>query len=365
MRHIVLVGAGHTHIGVLRAFAASDAPDAHITLVSPAPTLYYSGMLPAHVAGHYAESELKIDARGCLAHLGADFVAGEVTGLVDHTVTLADGRTITGDFLSLDIGTAPAALAEDHPAVIPVKPVTSLLDGLARFEQQLERDDARRRLAIIGGGAGGVELSLSLAYRYRRRHRCPGLDLIARSGVMAGASGLVRRDLNAELARAGVNVLTGRGVADVDNGVLVFDDGTRHAADAVIAATGARAPAWLAETRLALDDAGFIACDWTLASRSHAHVFAAGDVVALPEPRPKSGVYAVRQVPVLADNLRRAVRGDALVNFNAPKHALSLISTGDRRALAVRGGLSIPPSRLLWQLKDRIDRRFVERHDAQ
>ncbi len=364
MTHIVLIGAGHTHIGVLRAYAVNGAPDARITLVAPHPRLYYSGMLPAHVAGHYSWAELAIEAGGLLAQLGATFISTHVTGFDGTTLTLADGQRLAGDIVSFDIGTAPGALAKDHPErVIPVKPVEALLEGLARFERGLDQADKARRLAVVGGGAGGVELMLSLAYRYGGRADRPALDLVARSGVMGGVPGRVRRALARALDRAGVNVITGRGVVDLDDTGLILDDGTHQPADCVIAATGARAPAWLADTPLALDDDGFIACDWHLRSRSHGHVFAAGDVTALPEPRPKSGVYAVRQISVLADNLARAAAARALVEFKAPRTALALISLGERRALALRGRLSLPPSHVLWRIKDRIDRRFVARHD--
>ena len=364
MTHIVLIGAGHTHVGVLRAYAANGAPDARITLVSPHPRLYYSGMLPAHVAGHYARAELAIETGGLLNQLGAAFISTNVIGFDGTTLTLADGQRLAGDIISFDIGTAPSAFGHDHPErVVPVKPVEALLTGLARFEHGLNQDDRARRLAVIGGGAGGVELMLSLAYRYGGRPDRPVLDLVARSGVMAGVPERVRRALSHALDRAGVNVITGRGVVDLDDTGLILDDGTHQPADCVIAATGARAPAWLADTPLALDNDGFIACDWHLRSRSHGHVFAAGDVTALPEPRPKSGVYAVRQISVLADNLARAAAARALVEFKAPRTALALISLGERRALALRGRLSLPPSHVLWRIKDRIDRRFVARHD--
>ena len=240
-----LVGPGRAAwLGVHRE-AANGAPDARITIVAPHPRLYYSGMLPAHVAGHYSWAELAIEAGGLLAQLGATFISTHVTGFDGTTLTLADGQRLAGDIVSFDIGTAPGALAKDHPErVIPVKPVEALLEGLARFERGLDQADKARRLAVVGGGAGGVELMLSLAYRYGGRADRPALDLVARSGVMGGVPGRVRRALARALDRAGVNVITGRGVVDLDDTGLILDDGTHQPADCVIAATGARAPAW-------------------------------------------------------------------------------------------------------------------------
>ena len=78
-------------------------------------------------------------------------------------------------------------------------------------------------------------------------------------------------------------------------------------------------------------------------------------------PREKAGVYAVRQGPPLAANLRRALAGKASRRAVPQRRGLALIGTGDRRAVASRGRFAAEGA-YLWRLKDRIDRRWMRRY---
>jgi selenide,water dikinase len=132
--------------------------------------------------------------------------------------------------------------------------------------------------------------------------------------------------------------------------------------DAALWATGAAPAAFLRETGLALDAGGFVEIDATLRSTSHPEVFAAGDVASMRgTPRPKSGVYAVRQGPPLARNLAAALAGGALAAYRPQREALALITTGERYAVATRGGLTLQGA-WVWRWKDWIDRRFMARY---
>ena len=138
-------------------------------------------------------------------------------------------------------------------------------------------------------------------------------------------------------------------------------DGRRQMLDEVFWVTQASAQAWPGQSGLACDDGGFIQVSDTLQSVSHPNVFAVGDCATMiNHPRPKAGVYAVRQGKPLFENVRALVLNHSLRNYRPQSKFLSLISTGPKQAVASRNGFSAE-GEWVWRWKDFIDRRFMQR----
>lgn len=368
MKRLLLAGGGHAHVEVLRRFARSRPGNAEVVLVSPASHTPYSGMLPGHVAGFYARDEMFIDVAKLADACGARFVASRVAGLdaSANEARLEDGTRMAYDLLSLDVGSTPAigAAAGVAEHALAVKPIETFLAGWASLLARIA-DGAVRRVAVVGGGAAGVEMLLAMRHRACETAHGGAVEwqlVTDADDILAGFSNGVRRRFLRVLAARGVIVHRRSPVARVDHEGVHSAGGTAIPADAVVWATGAAPAPWLAESGLALDPAGFAAIDATLRSPSHPDVFAAGDVATMTaSPHPKSGVYAVRQGPVLAHNLAAALAGAPLQRYVPQRDALALITTGERRAVATRGGWSFEGA-WVWRWKDRIDRRFMARY---
>ena len=135
--------------------------------------------------------------------------------------------------------------------------------------------------------------------------------------------------------------------------------GEEIGSDFTLTATGARPHPWLATTGLA-DNAGFLPTDAQLRTQDPL-IFATGDCATLQsDPRPKAGVFAVRAASTLLHNLRAALTGTALRSFHPQKDYLKLVSLGRTAAMAEKWGLALSGP-WFWRLKDRIDRRFMEK----
>jgi selenide,water dikinase len=364
-RDIVLVGGGHTHALVLRMWGMDPVPGVRLTLINPAPVAAYSGMLPGLIAGHYRREALEIDLVKLARFAGPRLVLGRAEGIDrDRRRVKVHGRAdIAYDILSIDIG-----VTSDMPALpgfdehgVPAKPLDGLADRWERFCTEVAEGRTEPQVAVIGGGLAGCELALAAAHRLGRSGR---VSLIEADRALAAVGRGARNALRAHLRRAGVVLLEQSPAVAAEAGGVALADGRRIAAGFIIGAAGTVAQGWLAGTGLALEQ-GFIRVGPTLQSETDPLILAAGDVAHLTHaPRPKAGVFAVRQAPVLLHNLRLLAAGTgSLRTYRPQRDYLKLVSTGGRGAVADKWGLRLDGAPL-WAWKDRIDRRFMARfHD--
>ncbi|MES2784576.1 MAG: FAD-dependent oxidoreductase [Pseudomonadota bacterium] len=366
MKRLVLAGGGHAHLQVLAQFGGRPPEGCQVDLVSPHEHQIYSGMLPGWIAGHHALEECVVPLRPLADRAGIAFHLAAATDLdmTRNTLHCDDGGSLDFDVLSLDVGPAPAleGLLLASADVLPIRPLAGLVEAWPRLMERIAGRSSPFHLVIVGAGAGGFELALSVHHRAMREGWAHLKLTLVGSGAtpLEGAPERARKMAMALLVRRGIGWQGQRRVESVQAHEVRF---TRQAPlhfDACWLATGAAAPEWLRGSGLDLDARGFVRVTDRLASVSHSHVFAAGDVAALDvsPPLPKSGVYAVRAGPPLAHNLRAICDRQALVRWKPQQRALYLVSTGDRNAIGIWGRWSWQ-GRWAWHWKSRIDRAFV------
>jgi selenide,water dikinase len=373
-RDIVLVGGGHSHVGVLRRFAMKPEPGVRLTLICTDVHTPYSGMLPGYVAGHYDYDDVHIDLGRLAVFAGARLYRDEVIGLdrSGQRVLCRNRPAVPYDLLSINIGSTPQLAgvegAEQH--AVPVKPIYAFnqrwLALLARVRQHTQ---GPLRIAVVGAGAGGVELLLAMQYRLLNEFKALGRDPKLLQFILLGADAEVLPTHNAGVKQRFARVLSERGVAmhlgsevtRVEANTLMCATGEIVTADEIMWVTQAGGAPWLKKTGLDLDKGGFLIVNDCLQSTNDERVFAAGDIAAMQNyPLPKAGVFAVRQARPLADNMRLSLQGKPLKPYHPQTNWLALISTGDRYAVASRGAIGFAGA-WVWRWKDWIDQRFMRK----
>jgi selenide,water dikinase len=359
-RDLVLIGGGHTHALVLRSWGMNPLPGVRVTVINPGPTVPYSGMLPGFVAGHYTRAELDIDLAKLARFAGARMINGFATGidLATKTITVAGRPPIAYDVMAVDVGITSAM--PDLPGftahAVPAKPLGAFA---ARWDAFREVATAPQ-IAVLGGGVAGAELALAMAHALC--DKTPTVKLIDRSRLLAALGYRARNTMLAALTANNVEIIEDAEVTQIFAEGVVLSDGRTIRSDFTTGAAGAKPHDWIAQTALDLHE-GFITVDANLQSSAEG-VFAVGDCAHLnSNPRPKAGVYAVREAPVLFDNLRAALSGGHLGPYKPQRDYLKLISLGEKSALAEKFGTA-RQGHLLWKLKDYIDRKFMDQFDA-
>ncbi len=374
IKDLMLIGGGHSHVAVLKKFGMKPISGLQITLITRDVHTPYSGMLPGYIAGHYTYDESHIDLQPLAQFANARLIHAPATliDLENKQVICGNRPPIRYDVLSINSGSTPSYIevpgSKEH--ALAVKPINQFLQGWDAVMQDAMEQKGDYQMVVVGAGAGGVEVTLSTQFHLHellREHSLPTGKL--RFHLISG-NGSILPTHNRSVQRRFTRVLSERGVVvhackanRVIQNNIELDSGESLHADAIIWATHASAPTWYKESGLAVDERGFIKVNDSLQSVSHADVFAAGDIASVTDyPRPKSGVFAVRQGLPLYKNIKRALTNKPLKKHVPQISFLSLISTGNKYAVASRGPLAWEGA-WVWKLKDYIDRKFMRKYN--
>lgn len=366
-KKIVLAGAGHAHIGLLRKLARKrpDKAIVEMTLLSDALQTLYSGMLPGFMAGHYCLDEITIDIKGLCQQAGVRLVQQSVARIDADAqrVQTATHSRFDYDILSLNTG-AGTDLSWLHSslnqtdAVIPIRPLSTFIE---RWQQILRdaQQSVNYRLAIVGAGAAATELVMAAQVALQRIHPNHQAILVCGKRLLSRFDATFQRRVIRQLKRLNIQVINERATGYEDGQLLT----TAHSLPigAVIAATGIEGAAWSQHTDLHTVDNGFIAVNSYQQSISHPNVFAVGDVATrVDKDVAHSGVHAVHGGAVMADNLYSWLKNEPLSDYQPSSRTLYLLSCGDKYAIASFGSYSLE-GRWVWYVKRYIDKRFIKK----
>jgi len=373
LKDLVLVGGGHSHVAVIKSFGMNPIPGVGLTIIARDVHTPYSGMLPGLVAGHYNFDEVHIDLRP-LAQFAAARLFHDDAVKIDHqnkTVICKGRPPVPYDLLSINIGSTPRI--DDVPGAAdfatPVKPINRFVHRWEKLLNRIIEHPRSHNIGVVGAGAAGIELLLAIQFRLQntlreldRSSEELSFGLVSKSQqIMPGFPANVRQRFERILKERNVTVHRGVEATEAKDGILILSDATRLELDEILFVTAAKAAPWLGNSGLEVDENGFVKVEDSLQVLGQPEIFAAGDIAdVVNHPRPKAGVFAVRQGAALADNLRRVLLKKRPQDFKPQKSALALVSSGNKYCVANKGAFTIE-GKWLWTWKDWIDRRFMEK----
>jgi NADH dehydrogenase FAD-containing subunit len=311
----------------------------------------------------------------------------------EKLVELAGGQTVPFDVLSVSVGsltaatlgTSSAAFVPPHPTddatvpqsaapaapftVLPTKPIARLCELPAHI--RAKETGRPFRVVIAGGGAAAVEIAANLAVMLAGLEGAAQVTVVCGRGLLQGFGRLAAHSARKRLADLGVEIRIGdRVVATAADGVVTTS--SRLPADLLVAATGVVPSALAAASGLPVGPDGSMAVNENLNVLGHTDIFGGGDSIWFtPRPLDRAGVYAVREAGVLKHNvIARLVTGEnaRLRTFKPQRNYVLILNLGGGIALFSRkiAGVRLAVrGRLMWQIKDRVDRAFMGRFGSE
>ncbi|TAA70512.1 FAD-dependent oxidoreductase [Planococcus salinarum] len=358
MQTLVLVGGGHAHLHSLEQFKKEPLQAARVVLISPSIHQYYSGMFSGFAEGVYSQEDIRIDLNRFCEQAGAEFILDSVVAIDAQAkeLTGADGAIYGYDRVSFDIGSLTAVPGQIKEHVSSIKP--NFL-----FPEQLLRVRDSDAPVIVGGGASGVELAFSiLAWRSRQNRPVKPL-LFSSSALLSGQGNEISRKIEAIADRKGLPFHTDSSIEEIDGHSVTTNKGESFPQSDILWLTGPKSSGLFRRSGMPTDSHGFLLVNDALQNMKHPDVFGAGDCVTIDRypALAKNGVYAVRQGPILWQNLKNSLASDELQSFVPQKRFVAILSTGDGEAFLSYGNRSLHGA-LPWKLKKYIDRKFMSRY---
>lgn len=365
-KHLVIVGAGHAHLTVLKNLEEFKDAGHRVTVVSSSPLHYYSGMGPGMLSGIYRPEEIRFNVKKMSEDRGAAFIEDNVVKIrpQEKRIDLHSGNEVSYDVLSLNTGSyVPAKVAGPaDESVFTVKPIEKLLLARRRIIEDLKDKDLK--ITVVGGGPTGVEVAGNLERLAKNESGRCRITLVAGTRLLSGFKDGVRRHALKSLTSRHVQVIEGARVAAVKDRKVELSNGDVLDNDYVFMAVGVKPSSLFIDSGLPVGQDGGMLVNKFLQSEAYPELFGGGDCISFkPQPLAKVGVYAVRQNPILLHNLLNTLNGGALQEFVPQDTFLLALNMGDGTAV-VRWHSLIWGGTLGFALKNYIDRKFMKAFQA-
>ncbi|MBI80216.1 MAG: selenide, water dikinase SelD [Gammaproteobacteria bacterium] len=363
IKDLLLIGGGHSHIKVIKSFGMNPIPGVRLTLINPDMYSLYSGMLPGIISGHYSFDDAHIDLIKLTSYSNCRFIKGKVIGIQsDNNRVIIEGRPpLTYDLLSINSGSSSnyKEIEDIDSIAIPVKPINSFLSQWKYIKSKINNSKKDRNIAVIGGGAGGVEIITAMRHSLGEKNN---LTLITKENKIL--SGFPKKTINYfedHLKKNSIELIKNIEVIKITKGKVISKKEEEFLFDDIFLVAQTAGPQWLKESNLDLNDEGFLLVNNKLQSLTKENIFGSGDIIKFDKYNlKKAGVYAVRQGDTLNKNIRNFFKKRNLNKYKPQKNFLSIITMGGKNAVVSKYSLSFK-GKWVWHWKNYIDKNFISK----
>jgi len=352
MPHIVIVGGGAGGLELVTALGRKlgRKRKAKITLIDKHRVHIWKPLLHEVATGSLDTEIDGVVYRAHAARHGYQFQLGAVSGINrdakevtldaindDNGEQIVDARTLSYDRLVLAIGSISNDFAtpgvSDHCYMLDSKLQAqqfqqTLLNQFLKNSQFQDPPANPTRLAIVGAGATGVELSAELhhvvevlsVYDLDNKHQRLSIELIEAGPRILPA--LPERIANAacqELEKLGVQIHTNTRITEANKNGFIDAENMQIDADLMVWAAGVKIQAWIADTGLAINQINQVECELNLKSKTDSNIYVIGDCCSVHmsdgarvPPRAQS---AHQMAYIVAKNIQLELSGKPLREF--------------------------------------------------
>jgi NADH dehydrogenase FAD-containing subunit len=366
-KHLVLIGGGHAHMVTLAKLHTFVEKGHRVTIIGPSDHHYYSGMGPGMLGKTYTPAEVRFATRRVVEKQGGTFIRDKAVQILagEKKVMLASGETVGYDVISFNAGSYVPRLdlPEDARDVYPVKPIEKLMEAQARI---LELTAQKKiTIGILGGGPSAAEVAGNIWQLTREADgNMPQIEIFAGRRFMSRFPDNVRFRLQRSLTQRGIEINTGGYVRSVRSGTVTLGSGETHSLDFIFLAIGVEPNPIFKNSGLATGPDGGLRVNEFLQSVEYPEMFGGGDCIYFEkQPLDKVGVYAVRQNPVLYQNLMATLEEKPLQSFDPGGHYLLIFNLGGGIGVLRKRWLLLD-GRAAFIVKNYIDRKFMNKFQA-
>ena len=337
-----------------------------VTVIGPSDYHYYSGMGPGMLGGFYTPEDIRFATRHVVEKQGGKFMPGKAVRVDPEKkiVYVESGEEVPYDVVSFNAGSRiPMPDIEGNSEnIYASKPIERLLEARDRIREKISEKPLR--IGVVGGGPSSVEIGGNVWRLCNDASHKAEIVIFAGSVLMARFPQGIQKRARKSLTKRGIKVIEGSRVTAIKDSSIILDTGKTYPFDFIFLGLGVRPDPIFRNSGLPVGPDDGLLVNKYLQCTEYDDMFGGGDCIYFKDrPLNKVGVYAVRENPVLLNNIMARLEGKELQAFDPGGDYLLVFNMGDETGILKKKWITFG-GKLAFTIKDYIDMKFMKKFQA-